>query len=377
MVLVHRPLVQILLGSTLESLFAPESVRFYLGSGGTLLSDLSGRIVTWLFFYGAIHGFYRTVPPAVRWYYSRRYPDAPTSAVPQELIDNMKEVAHHAFPLYIMVPILTDWFMVKGWSMACEDVQECGGPVRSVLGCLAYFLALELLIFVDHYYLLHKWDVGKRLGQHAYHHVYKYADQLNAFSGYSFAPQDGFSQGLALALCTLVVPVPIAFVYSMEVLTGLWTLYIHSDVCPLPWPMMGCDYHYIHHRYNWYNFGFMTVGLIVSIALVTSASWRWAYPPTLTLGFKTAGLDIPPHLLHVLHFYTYCTTTRTTLTVLTLLTLLTLLTRSVSTRSSARSSTRRTTRSRWPWARSRCPTRRSDAPPSSPRPSCSSEVGRR
>jgi len=260
MVLVHRPLVQILLGSTLESLFAPESVRFYLGSGGTLLSDLSGRLVTWLFFYGAIHGFYRTVPPAVRWYYSRRYPDAPTSAVPQELIDNMKEVAHHAFPLYIMVPILTDWFMVKGWSMACEDVQECGGPVRSVLGCLAYFLALELLIFVDHYYLLHKWDVGKRLGQHAYHHVYKYADQLNAFSGYSFAPQDGFSQGLALALCTLVVPVPIAFVYSMEVLTGLWTLYIHSDVCPLPWPMMGCDYHYIHHRYNWYNFGFMTVG---------------------------------------------------------------------------------------------------------------------
>jgi lathosterol oxidase len=180
--------------------------------------------------------------------------------VPQKLVDNMKEVAHHAFPLYIMVPILTDWFMVKGWSMACEDVQECGGPVRSVLGCLAYFLALELLIFVDHYYLLHKWDVGKRLGQHAYHHVYKYADQLNAFSGYSFAPQDGFSQGLALALCTLVVPVPIAFVYSMEVLTGLWTLYIHSDVCPLPWPMMGCDYHYIHHRYNWYNFGFMTVG---------------------------------------------------------------------------------------------------------------------
>jgi len=260
MVLLHRPLVQILLGSTLECLFAPESVAYYLGSGGTLLSDLSGRLVTWLFFYGAIHGFYRTVPPAMRVYYARRYPDAPTSAVPQELVDNMIEVAHHAFPLYIMVPILTDWFMVKGWSMACEDVQECGGPVRSVLGCLAYFLALELLIFVDHYYLLHKWDVGKRLGQHAYHHVYKYADQLNAFSGYSFAPQDGFSQGLALALCTLVVPVPIAFVYSMEVLTGLWTLYIHSDVCPLPWPMMGCDYHYIHHRYNWYNFGFMTVG---------------------------------------------------------------------------------------------------------------------
>ena len=89
---------------------------------------------------------------------------------------------------------------------------------------------------------------GKRLGEHAYHHVYKYADQLNAFSGYSFAPQDGWSQGMALALCTLFVPVPVVFVYTMEILTGLWTLYIHTDLHPLPWPLMGCDYHYIHHR---------------------------------------------------------------------------------------------------------------------------------
>jgi hypothetical protein len=86
----------------------------------------------------------------------------------------------------------------------------------------------------------------------------RYADQLNTFSGYSFAPQDGWSQGLPLALCTLVIPVPTLFVMAMEVVTGLWTLYIHTDVAPLPWPFMGCDYHYIHHKYNWYNFGFMT-----------------------------------------------------------------------------------------------------------------------
>jgi len=88
--------------------------------------------------------------------------------------------------------------------------------------------------------------------------VCRYADQLNAYSGYSFAPQDGWSQGLPLALCTLFIPVPTAFVIAMEVLTGFWTLYIHTDVAPLPWPFMGCDYHYIHHKYNWYNFGFMT-----------------------------------------------------------------------------------------------------------------------
>jgi len=255
----HDPLLQILLGPALERYFAPESVAFAFGSGGTYLSDICGRCLCWLMFYVAILGFYATFPPAVRWYYARKYPNAPTSNVPQKLIDNMIEVSHHAFPLYVTVPLLTDLFMIKGWSMACNSVEECGGPIATALGCLAYFVALEVIIFIDHYYLLHKWDIGKRLGQHAYHHVYKYADQLNCFSGYAFAPQDGWSQGMALALATLIVPVPVPFVYTMEILTGLWTLYIHTDVAPLPWPLMGCDYHYIHHRYNWYNFGFMTI----------------------------------------------------------------------------------------------------------------------
>tara|TARA_A100001015_G_scaffold319389_1_gene442125 strand:+ start:1541 stop:1948 length:408 start_codon:yes stop_codon:yes gene_type:complete len=86
-----------------------------------------------------------------------------------------------------------------------------------------------------------------------------YANQLNAFSAFAFAPQDGFSQGVALAIGTLFVPVPIAFVYFMEMVTAAWTFYIHMDVVPLPWPFMGSDYHYIHHRYNWYNFGFITL----------------------------------------------------------------------------------------------------------------------
>merc|ERR1719198_2146179 len=104
--------------------------------------------------------------------------------------------------------------------MACDDVESCGGWMGAILGCVAYFLFLEVVIFIDHYYLLHKFDLGKRIGQHAQHHVDKYANQLNAFAGYSFAPQDGWSQGLALAVGTLVVPVPMAFVYTMEILTS-------------------------------------------------------------------------------------------------------------------------------------------------------------
>ena len=108
--------------------------------------------------------------------------------------------------------------------------------------------------------------------------------------------QDGWSQGMPLALGTLFIPVPLAVVHFLEVrssplsisapgathvpcvshdwprdvprfisqvATAFWTLYIHTDVggdgLTLPWPLMGCDYHYYHHKYNWYNFGFMTV----------------------------------------------------------------------------------------------------------------------
>jgi len=170
---------------------APETLSFVFGSDGSLLSDLCGRLVCWCAFYALIHIFYHIFAPGVRAFCERWYPDAPTSAVPQKLVDNMIEVSHAAFPLYVTVPLLTDFFQVKGWSQACGGIDDCGGPARALLGCAAYFLLLEFIIFVDHYYLLHKWSVGKRLGQHAFHHVYKYADQLNAYSGYSFAPQDG------------------------------------------------------------------------------------------------------------------------------------------------------------------------------------------
>ena len=157
----HRPLLQILLGPVLEQWFESENVAFALGSGGTLLSDLSGRFLCWLVFFIAIHGFYATVPPLIRWYYANKHPNAPTSIVPQKLVDNMIDVSHAAFPLYVTVPVLTDLFMSKGWSQACESIEECGGPVRSVMGCVAYFLFLEVVIFIDHYYLLHKWVLGR------------------------------------------------------------------------------------------------------------------------------------------------------------------------------------------------------------------------
>ena len=285
----HRPILLILLGPLLERVLDAETVAFVLGGhrgSNWLLSDMCGLLSCWFVFLLAVSIFYRIVPPVVDAWSRRRYPKSPTAMVSTELQNNMKEVAEHAFPLYATMPVLTDFFQKKGWAATCDGIDDCGGVVPTILGCVLFFAIVEVLIFVDHYYLLHKWDVGKRIGQHAYHHVYKFADQLNAYSGYSFAPQDGWSQGMPLALCTLFVPVPIAFVLTLEVLTGLWTLYIHTDLCPLPWPFMGCDYHYIHHRYNWYNFGFMTVTMDTLFRTVK-------HPPKDALAKSRGELPMP------------------------------------------------------------------------------------
>lgn len=255
----REPLLQTLLSPLLEDYYSPESIDFAMGRGGSLLSDVSGILVNWLVFYMALLFFYHTLAPASRAYYARKYPNAPTSLVSEPLTKNMIEVSNRALPVYVTVIVLGELFRTKGWALTCDTVEECGGWVPSLLGCVVFFFLLEFLIFLDHYYLLHKLELGKKVMQHASHHVYKYADQLNAFSGFSFTPQDGWSQGISLSLCQLVVPAPLAFVLGLEIITGFWTLYIHTDVAPLPWPLMGCDYHYIHHRYNWYNFGFMTL----------------------------------------------------------------------------------------------------------------------
>jgi lathosterol oxidase len=224
------PLARLLLGPLLGQLLEPEAVLWITGGGGTIASDLSNVLLTWLLFFSALNGFYAMVAPWVCRSVESKYPDAPTNRVGKPLTQNMASVARAAFPLYSTVPMLHDLFRYKNWSRCCDTAEECGGWAAALLGCAAYFVALEAVIFFDHYYLLHKLSLGKRLMEHAKHHVYKYADQLNAFSGYSFAPQDGWSQGLPLAVCTLFIPVPLAFVYLMEALTAMWTLYIHTDV---------------------------------------------------------------------------------------------------------------------------------------------------
>ena len=162
----HTPLTAVLLGPLLERYFSPETIAFATGSGGTLLSDVVGLATCWSMFFVAIVGFYHTVAPLIVRRYERMYPDAPTSKVTAPLIKNMIEVSRRAFPMYVTVPVLCDFFRQKGWAMSCDSLEECGGWGPSILACFAYFASLEIIIFIDHYYLLHKLDIVSRRPLH-------------------------------------------------------------------------------------------------------------------------------------------------------------------------------------------------------------------
>lgn len=164
-----------------------------------------------------------------------------------------------ALPYYTVLPLATALVHLE------SPAREVRSPWHKVG---LYLLLLELLVFLDHYYLLHRW---KHL-QHGVHHSFRTAEAVCAWVAFAFHPWDGLSQGMPVLYAAMVVPVAWNVVYATILAVGLWTVYIHTDAPSLPFPLMGCDYHRIHHQKNWYNFGLFTV----------TFDWLWGtlMPPT-------------------------------------------------------------------------------------------------
>ena len=125
----------------------------------------------------------------------------------------------------------------------------------SFVAVACYVLLVELFVYCDHYMLLHR---GKHLSHHV-HHEFRERHDVTVWTAFAFYPWDGLSQGMPILYAALIVPVTCNVVFGMILAVGLWTVYLHTDSFVLPWPLMGCDYHCVHHRYNWYNFGLFTV----------------------------------------------------------------------------------------------------------------------
>lgn len=224
------------------------------------MHPLASYGLKWVALQVGLAAFYEASAAATACLMRRNFPSAPANRCSLAKKQEMAELSHAAFWLYAGVPLLVDGLADLRVSRVCHSVSECGGWALSLVEWGAYLLLVEVLVFGLHYFVLHKSWVGRWLGDHAAHHAFRRKDEVCAYTSFAFAAQDGFLQGLPIALATCVVPVPLCFVYCTELLTAAWTIYIHcGKQLRLPWPFLGADYHEIHHSHNWFNFGFFTV----------------------------------------------------------------------------------------------------------------------
>ena len=224
---------------------------FGIGNQG-LRSDIIGLGMTWLFYYAMIHALFYVIGTFLRWYVNIVWPEAGTNQVSAKLASSHIQISEVAFPLYCMVPVLGDFLKKKGYAASCDTMEECGGTMQSILSFGLFILLLEFIVFFDHWYILHVWKWGKANLKHDAHHKYEASDEMTSWTGFAFDPLDGFSQGLGIAICQYFIAVPCYFIWILSFMIGIWTMYIHQGVPGLPWPLMGADYHFIHHKFNWY-----------------------------------------------------------------------------------------------------------------------------
>ena len=223
-------------------------------------------VLLWAYYYVFIHLLYYGVGGGARALIGAVRPEAETLKVQGAEARAQMDVSEMAFPLYCCVPVLGDVLRRHGLSRTFATVAECGGPLRSLANFVVYMFLVEAWVYWVHYYLLHRWPWGKKNLKHDLHHAYKHDFEMTTWSGYAFEAVDGASQGLPFILMQMLIPIPHAFAVGIGAFTGTWTMYIHTGRdFPMPWPLMGCDYHHIHHVYNWYNFGLFTM------------FWDWAY----------------------------------------------------------------------------------------------------
>tara|TARA_B100000214_G_C23959998_1_gene624749 strand:- start:1033 stop:1581 length:549 start_codon:yes stop_codon:yes gene_type:complete len=158
---------------------------------------------------------------------------------------NAKKLTFNAIPIYTILPLT---------ALLCEYNKIFANDFK-LFNVILYVQTVEFMVFIDHYYFLHKWNHL----HHKIHHLFRQKKDINIWVAYAFYPFDGLSQGMPIIYAALLIPVHFYVVCFMILLVGIWTLYIHTDSICLPYPFMGCDYHLIHHQKNWYNFGLFTV----------------------------------------------------------------------------------------------------------------------
>lgn len=162
-------------------------------------------------------------------------------------------VSWHAFPLYVMMPTISEWLSERGLTKAYLYPSDVGGMGITLFYGALYLFGVEWGIYWIHRYLhentfLYKW-------LHWDHHIYNNNNDLSPFAGLAFHPLDGCAQASPYIIGMLVLPINYWIHISLLFFTGVWTTNIHDAFVGNTEPVMGSKYHTFHHTHYRDNYG--------------------------------------------------------------------------------------------------------------------------
>jgi lathosterol oxidase len=163
------------------------------------------------------------------------------------------KLAQASMTLYVLLPVVDEFVIESGWTLAYYHVSEIGGYFPFVLYTLMYFSLVEIGIYWMHRTLhTNKW-LYKHV--HMLHHKYNKAHTLTPWASIAFHPLDGILQASPYVMVLPIVPIHYGLHFCMLFFTAIWATYIHDAMDWNVWEIMGSKYHTVHHTHYIYNYG--------------------------------------------------------------------------------------------------------------------------
>lgn len=155
--------------------------------------------------------------------------------------------------IYAALPVLSEFIIESGYTKVYFYISDVGGWQNYFTWLLAYVCLFELGIYWMHR-KLHtvKW-MYKYL--HSTHHQYNKAETMTPWCSIAFNPFDGILQASPYLAALPFVPVHYFTHIFLLFFSGVWATNIHDSVPMNSEPLMGAQYHTIHHTHYHYNFG--------------------------------------------------------------------------------------------------------------------------
>ncbi|XP_021760581.1 delta(7)-sterol-C5(6)-desaturase-like [Chenopodium quinoa] len=180
----------------------------------------------------------------------------------KETMPSKRAMISQAIGALISIPVNTlfstmfEWMIENGWSRCYPRISDVGWQ-SYVLHTLTYLFAVEFGIYWAHRLLHEIKPIYKYI--HAPHHRYSKEIALSPFAGWSGHPLDGAIQETPYGLILMFMPIHFTTLLALFLVEAVWGIIIHDRSDAKGWPIMGSNYHTIHHTSGHHNYGNYTI----------------------------------------------------------------------------------------------------------------------